>query len=379
MKYKGKLLNGKYVCLEVTGQTISDISEIEPGDSLPMLLPPLVDLQQNGALGTYFTSFCEKDPENLNKIADYLRQHGVGRVQLTSTTGPLATLKKSLSAIDKKLSAESDLESLFYGIFHEGIFLSPRGGWRGAHPAEYILLPDYELFKRLNDASGGRIKTVNIAPEEVGGLEFISKAVADGFAVALGHCCPDAETIREAVKRGATQVTHFANGAAPTIHRFKNPFWAFLNEPSLKLGLICDGFHLPPEVVGTAFKCKGKENCFIVSDASGYSGFPPGLYKRDENRSFEIREDGFLHLAGQEILMGAWFQLDHGVEFLVKNLNMSFEDAWRQCSEIPAKVAGIKLPEIKVGEKADFVIARWQDELIIEKSIFNGKEYKAEI
>ena len=148
MKYKGKILNGKYVCLEVTGQNISDVSEINPDDSLPMLLPPLVDLQQNGALGTYFTSFCEKDPENLNKIADYLRKHGVGRVQLTSTTGPIETLEKSLAAIDKKLSAEPELESLFYGIFHEGIFLSSQDGWRGAHPAEYILPPDYDLFSQ---------------------------------------------------------------------------------------------------------------------------------------------------------------------------------------------------------------------------------------
>ncbi len=375
MKYKGKLLNGKYVSLEISGQKISKVMEIPADKTLSMLLPPLVDLQQNGALGTYFTSFCEKDPESLNLVADFLRKHGVGRVQLTTTTDSLETLKKSLKAIDRKLSAEPELESIFYGIFHEGVFISPRDGWRGAHPAENILPPDYDQFKRLNDASGGRIKTVNIAPEEPGGLEFITKAVADGFMVAIGHCCPDNDVIKEAVKRGASLVTHFGNGAAPSIHRFKNPFWSFLDEPSLKLGLICDGFHLPPEVVGAALKCKGAENCFIVSDASGYSGCPPGSYKRDKKRSFEIREDGLLHLTGQEILMGAWFQLDRGVEFLVKHLGMTLAEAWRQCSEIPAKIAGIKLPELQVGERADFVLADWQDGLIIEQSIFNGKAY----
>ena len=361
--------------LEVSGQKISKVTEIPADETLPMLFPPLVDLQQNGALGTYFTNFCNEDPENLNKVADFLRKHGVGRVQLTTTTASINSLKKSLSAIDKKLSAEPELESLFYGIFHEGVFISPRDGWRGAHPAEHILFPDYAMFERLNDASGNRIKTVNVAPEEPGGLAFISKAVSHGFTVAIGHCCPDNKVVKEAVKLGASLVTHFANGAAPNIHRFKNPFWSFLDEPDLKLGLICDGFHLPPEVVGTAFKCKGTENCFVVSDASGYSGYPPGLYERDNNRSFEIRADGLLHLAGQEILMGAWFQLDRGVEFLVKQLNMPLTDAWRQCSEIPAKIAGIKLPVMQAGENADFVLASWDDGLVIEQTVFNGKQY----
>jgi len=379
MKYEGKLLNGQFVCIEVLGDIISDISEIPEDNTLPMLLPPLVDLQQNGALGTYFSNFCDKNPDELNKIADFLRKHGLGKVQLTLTSASIETLKKSLSAINQKLSVEPELESLFYGIFHEGIFVSPRDGWRGAHPLEDIIAPDYELFKRLNDASGDRIKTVNIAPEELGGLDFISKAVNDGFKVALGHCCPNNEIVKEAVKRGASLLTHFGNGAAPTIHRFENPFWSFLNEPALKTGLICDGFHLPPEVVGTALKCKGAENCFVVSDASGYSGCAPGFYKRDKNRSFEIRDDGFLHLAGQEILMGAWFQLDRGVEFLVNNLDMTLAEAWRQCSEIPAKIAGINIPEFKVGEKAEFVIARWQSRLIIEQTIFNGKIYKNDV
>ncbi|OGV50351.1 MAG: hypothetical protein A2017_15395 [Lentisphaerae bacterium GWF2_44_16] len=373
--YKGITADGKCISIFVNNGTIQAVEEFPRDETLPYILPPLVDLQQNGALGIYFTNFCDKNPEDIYRIFEFLVKHGVGRVQLTMTSAAIETLKESLKALDKLLAGNRDLEKMFFGIFHEGLFISPLEGWRGAHPAAFIKSPDYELFKDLDECAGGRIRTVNIAPEEPGGLPFIEKAVTDNKTVSLGHCCPDRETVREAVARGAKLITHFGNGAAPMMHRFKNPFWAFLSEAGLCPGLICDGFHLPPELVETVFKCKGRDNCFIVSDASGYSGCPSGFYNRDDERSFEIREDGFLHLAWQEILMGAWYQLDRGVEFLVKDIGMSFLDAWMQCSAVPAKIAGIKLPELKVGASADFVLARWKNGVIIEQSVFSGKAY----
>lgn len=369
---EGRLENGKSVKLTISGNIIEKIEEIPGREDLPWILPPLVDLQHNGALGTYFPKLGETGPEPLYEIADFLRQHGVGRCLLTFSTAKIESLVSAAKIIDAELSGSPELEKLFFGIFNEGVFISPEDGWRGAHPKEWIMPPDYGLLKKIDDASGGRIKMVNAAPEMPGGLDFVEKAANDGKLVALGHCCPDATTIKEATKRGAYLVTHFGNGAAPMMHRFKNPFWEFLNNPGLKLGLICDGFHLPPSLVGTALKCKGVENCFPVSDASGYSGCKPGRYSRDGNRELVIEESGFIHLADSEILSGAWFQMDRCVEFLARELDFSFVDAWRMCSRVPAKIAGIDLPEIKEGNECDFVIASWKDGIVFEEIALNG-------
>lgn len=214
-------------------------------------------------------------------------------------------------------------------------------------------------------------------PEEPGGLDFIDSAVAAGKVIALGHCCPDAATIREAVRRGASRVTHFGNGAALQLHRHHNPFWEFLNNRGLQLGLIADGFHLPPEIIQVAFRQKGRENCYIVSDASGKAGCPPGVYTKDGELRMVIETDGFMHLEGQQVLAGSSCQLDTCVDVLVNRVGLTFQEAWEQCSVIPARIAGTVLPQATVGEEATFVLADWRNNrLQLQKTIFLGVEYQ---
>jgi N-acetylglucosamine-6-phosphate deacetylase len=245
-------------------------------------------------------------------------------------------------------------------------------GWRGDHDVNCIKEPDWDLFRKIDDASGNRFLTINIGPEVPGAMEFISKAVDAGKKISIGHCNPTTEQIREAVKRGADRVTHFANGANPTLHRFKNPFWELLDNPKLKLGLICDGFHLPPEVVSVAMKIKGRNNCLVVSDASSYSGLKPGIY----GGTRQLEANGYRHVIGQDILAGSGCQQNTCVNFLMQHLGFSFLRAWYQCSQIPAASVGLTLPSIKVGEEASFVIVREENNAaVIDRTVIMGTEY----
>ena len=63
------------------------------------------------------------------------------------------------------------------------------------------------------------------------------------------------------------------------------------------------------------------------------------------------------------------------MEFLVRELGMSFTEAWEQCSTIPARMIGERLPGIEAGEEASFVLARWDDGLVIEQSVHLGVPY----
>ena len=373
--YEGVSLDGVPLRVTVERGEIKKVDEIAKNSNLPRILPALVDLQQNGALGFPYNTLSENASETLNKIASHLLKNGVGRVFATFTTAPYDVLNTAAASFDTALQSDEKLNGLFCGIFHEGVFISPEPGWRGGHDPHYIQTPDWKIFDELNRKSGNRIKMVNIAPEEPGAMEFIDKAVEQGIIVALGHCAPDTKTINEAVDRGAGMVTHFANGAAPSIHRFQNPFWGMMNNEKLALGLIGDGFHLPPEVVGTALKVKGTEDCFMVSDANAFSGCAPGLYKRLGGTDFIIEENGFIHLPDSELLAGAWFQQNRSVEYLVNDVGLNFEEAWRLCSTTPARLADIHLPTIAVGEEATFVLANFADgKLRIHQSIFQGLE-----
>lgn len=376
--YHGRLADGTCVTVVVEGTRIVRVDPRSDDASLPYLLPVLVDLQHNGSLGIRYDSLWQHKPEDLTTVANHLRRHGVGRCLMTFTTYPLEKLALSAARAAAWLGQDEALNRLFIGIFHEGVFISPVDGWRGAHTREWVREPDYEAMRRFDAESGGRVKVINVAPEQPGGLEFIEHAVGDGKMVALGHCGPDAATVHEAVRRGATLVTHFGNGAPGQIHRHKNPLWAYLNNPELHLGLICDGFHLPPDLIGAALRCKGPGGCFAVSDAASFAGKPPGEYKRPDGRPFTIEPDGLTHMNNPDILAGSWFQQDRSVEILATRVGLPLPEAWRLCSEIPAAIIGEKLPAIAPGEEASFVLARLENRLIIEQSVHSGIPYLTE-
>ena len=370
--YTGRLTDDTCVSVRVEDGRIAGVTPAARDPALPQLLPVLVDLQHNGALGLEYSRISRHGIGALRDIATFLRRHGVGRCLATLITYPDDELCESAARLDEWLASDADLSSLFRGLFHEGVYISPREGWRGAHDPEWIRPPDWDGFARLDELSGHRVRLVNVAPEEPGGLDFVERAAAAGKRVAIGHCCPDAATVHRAADRGASLVTHFGNGAAATVPRFDNPFWAMLNEPRLRFSLVGDGFHLPPDLAGTAMRCKGPDGCYMVSDAAYLSGCPPGLYDEDRAVASVIEPGGRIHVSGSDYLAGAWFQLDRSVEWLVETQGLSLREAWRHCSEVPAAILGEDLPKIEVGEEASFVLARWAEGLIIEQAVHCG-------
>ena len=367
--YKGITVEGKGVEVSVEGEKIKSVKTIPVTKKLPVIGIPLVDCQNNGALGFGYNNSSKHISKIANMVAFY-RSHGVGKMLLTTTTTTPEILIESGKALINLFSKDEDINSFYPGVFHEGIFMSKKDGWRGAHSVKWVLDPDYKLFKKINAAFDNKIKMVNVAPEEPGGMKFVEKAAADGIIVSIGHACPNAEEVSEAVKRGATMVTHFGNGACPMIHRHRNPFWSFLAHDELRLGIIPDGHHLPKDLIETAIKVKGPNKLNFVSDCSSLSGKPPGAYG-----DVVLREDGYLHMKGQEILAGAYFQLDRGVELLCE-MGWSLQDAWKQCSVIPAQIFNIPVNLIKAGQVADFVISKYDEKngLVIQKVLFKGKE-----
>jgi len=367
--YCGRTLAGDVVEVAVEDGRIVSVTPAQVEDP-PLLAPPLVDAQQNGALGKAFNALHE-DGETLARVATQVRRHGVGRMFATYTTYPYDLHLKSLAAMDAQLSADADLARLYAGVFFEGNYMSRETGWCGIHDAELMLDPTWDQWARLQDAAGGRIRIFNVDPDRPGALTTIAEAVKHGIRVAMGHCNPSAESIRRAADAGCDLVTHFGNGAAPMVHRHRNPFWTWLADQRLTLGIIADGFHLPDDLIRTVFACRSgrPDKVLLVSDASDHSGMPPGDYG-----DFVIDPDGRCHRKDADVLAGAWFQADRGVETLCR-LGWPLADAWRRQSEVPAGIFGIDLPTIEVGRPAEFVLARWLgDGLRIEQVVAMGAE-----
>ena len=132
--YRGTTLAGEAVEVSVEGGKIAATRPITPAADLPLIAPPLVDLQQNGALGLSFKRGHEH-PEVLDVVADHALRHGVGRIFATVTTQALEDSVEALRTMATRLQRDPRLARIYPGFHFEGNYLSREFGWRVAHSA----------------------------------------------------------------------------------------------------------------------------------------------------------------------------------------------------------------------------------------------------
>ena len=92
------------------------------------------------------------------------------------------------------------------GVHLEGPFISPEHV--GAQPLEYVAKPEAKTFDEYNALSGGSIRIVTLAPEVDGGLDLITHLKNIGVVASIGHTGAKYQDVENAVKAGASNVTH---------------------------------------------------------------------------------------------------------------------------------------------------------------------------
>ena len=377
-KVEGLLyLTKKPVSVEIEDGMIVRIREVKRlSDPHPVFIAPgLIDNQVNGFAGV---SFCfaggELTREGIFKATQELWKKGVTTYLPTLTTNTKEVLKHNLALLSDSKNDSALLGSIA-GFHLEGPYISPIDGYRGAHPLKYVRKPDWNEFMELYEASGKNIKTITIAPELDGAMEFIRKCTAMGIVVAIGHHNATREIIEEAVLNGARISTHLGNGCANTINRHVNPLWPQLANDKLIASIICDGFHLRDEEITVFYKIKGPEKTIITSDVTSFAALPPGEYKNEEGETIELTKEGMLRLPAQNVLYGSASPISRGVARILKITGCSLGEAIRMSSTNPAKLYGLSdRGVIETGKRADLILFEIGDsELVIKKTYVKGK------
>lgn len=336
------------------------VTEPLGGKRLPWLVPGLLDLQVNGYGGQEFASENLTE-EAVHKIVLQLRDLGVTRFCPTLTTQPPSVFDHALSVISRACESDEGLARAIVGIHLEGPFLSPEEGARGAHPRELCRPPDWDLFCRWQEKSGGRIRIITLAPELPGASRFIEQASAQGIIVGIGHTLAGSAEIRAAVEAGARLSTHLGNGCPAQLHRHHNPLWPQLAEDRLTASFIADGHHLPPPVLKSMVRAKGPNRSILVSDLSGQAGQPPGIY-RSSFCDVEILEDGRLVVPGQrEYLAGASKPLLDGVANTRAYTGIDWSEAFAMATKNPAQLLGLSDDWLREGEYANLLVLEVAD------------------
>lgn len=353
-------------------KSITEVEKLEEGNSGLLLAPGLIDNQINGYANVDFSG------ENLTakKVIDASKAiwtSGVTSFLPTMVTNSHEALINNFRILDEAYKKDELLRASIPGYHLEGPYISGDEGFRGCHPVNHIRKPSWGEFKEYQEAAGGRIIQVTIAPELEGAMDFIKLCTKEGILVAMGHSNASAEQIKQAVENGMRLSTHLGNGCANYIHRHNNPIWPQLANDKLTPSIIADGHHLLPDEIKVFYKVKGKNNIVLTSDVIYLSGMAPGKYSFLESEVF-LSEEGMLLNADQSCLAGASFPLLKGVGNMMNFTGCSLGEAIDMASRNVARIYKLKdRGTLAHGNRADIIVFKKDNsQLQIKKTYLKG-------
>lgn len=309
------------------------------------LVPGFVDVHTHGAMNQ---DFSDGSPEGLPTLSRYYAAHGVTSFLATTMTLKEPVLMPAMEAVRDFRRPKGGAKCA--GIHLEGPFLSYAK--RGAQAADNLHKPDPAMFHRLNEASGGQVRLVTVAPEEEGGISFI-REIAPVCTVSIGHTTADYDTAVAAYRAGASHATHLFNGMPPLHHREPGVIGAAL-DCGATVELICDGLHIHPSVIRAVHKLFG-DKLVIISDSLRCAGMPDGPYELG-GQPIEMK-NGRATLKDSDTLAGSSTNLLQELRNVV-SFGLPLEDALTALTLAPAKAVRLEkeIGSIQPGKRADLLL-----------------------
>lgn len=301
-----------------------------------VLMPGLIDMHTHGGWGLRYTD----GPEAARTILRRRAESGCTGVLMT-VGGPPSEMVSWLPPL-AEVVGQATGGAVSLGFHVEGPWLNWDAwvSW-GARPGSgrQLVPPEIEDFHRIQAAASGHIHQVSCAPEFPEALSFIEALADAGIIVSIGHTNASPELAREAIAAGVRHSTHTFNGMQPLHHRTPGVAGVVLTDPRVVAELIPDGAHVHPIIQHLLYRAKGADSISLVTDASGFSGFPPGTYY-DGQRQLEIRDDlGCWSSAGN--LAGSSSPIDRDIAVLTSEGGVPLEHAARMGSTVPATELGL--------------------------------------
>ena len=329
------------------------------------------DIQVNGFAGVDFNRPA-LTTDDLIRATHAMWRSGVTQFLPVVITASVTNMLGTLSALARAREDAPALRRAIPGIHLEGPFLAPGDGPRGAHPADSIRDPDWELFRQFQDAAGGLIRLVTIAPERPGAIGIVWQLRQAGVVVGIGHSDAEETDIDQAVKAGAQISCHLGNGAHAMLPRHRNYIQKQLATDALMASLICDGHHLPSYVVKNMIRCKGVERIVLITDAMAAAAAPPGKYRLGEVLA-EVGPDGYVRLPGTPYLAGSALTMERAIENAARFAGLPLDDALRLANRHPRKLFPDLGDGVVRGGRADLVVLREGPPLTVVATIVEGE------
>lgn len=321
-----------------------------------IIAPGFIDIQINGAFGVDFSHDVDTIEPGLKTVAKGLLPHGVTSFCPTIISSKEDIYRKIVPKI-KKVNGSKEGAGIL-GAHLEGPFISVEK--KGAHPQENIRgFPNgisdlLDLYGNLDN-----VAMVTLAPELDGSGKIIRELVDRGITVSLGHSAADLVCGEEAIKNGASCITHLFNAMNSFHHRDPHIIGLlsskFLTDRIVYYGLITDGIHTHPAAVRMAFRTNSR-GLIIVTDAIPAMGLPVGKHHIG-SQLVDIQGKRAV-IAGTDTLCGSIATIPKCVQNLLKNTDCTAVQALESATLHPAELLKItdRKGTLEYNTDADFIM-----------------------
>ena len=327
-----------------------------------------IDLHTHGAGGH---AFINSSAEEVGKGCDFHLAHGTTSILPTISAGAFETMKSAVKDIaDAKKKGLTKANVI--GAHLEGPYLSERQS--GAQCPDFITSPNEKDYKSLVQEYGEYIARWTYAPEKDKMGEFCKYITSHGIVASAGHTDATYEDMKTAIENGCGLITHLYSCTSTVTRKFGFRSLgviesAFLRD-ELKVEIIADGKHLPPELIKMIIKIKGTDRVALITDSLEIAG--TDIKEGVMSGTPFIVEDGVCKLRDRSAFAGSVATADRLLRVLTKDCGYGLTTAVKMLTEVPADILKIKKGKIACGYSADLVV--FDEDVNISSVFVNGKK-----
>ncbi|MGI5897443.1 MAG: N-acetylglucosamine-6-phosphate deacetylase [Oscillospiraceae bacterium] len=365
------LFNGKVICrdhiLERGGLVLEDgrIAQVftedfspSPSDQLidaggRYISPGLMDTHIHGGGGA---DVMDATTEAVLQIAETHARHGLTAFLPTTLTASPEQIQNACRSVRNAMH-QPHRGAAILGIHLEGPFIAMK--YKGAQNPAYIQNPSVQAFLSLSDG-GENVRRVSMAPELEGAFDLAAYLKKRGVLVSAAHTDADYAVMRQALDAGFSHVTHCFNAMSgiksPDYYCRAGVIEAALELDEYQAEVICDGRHMPPEMIRLLVKCKRPDRVMLTSDATRPADMPEGTYELGGLPV--LVTDGVAMLADRTAFAGSVATADVLLRNAVKNVGIPLPQAVAMLSYNPAKSIGLEgvRGSLAPGQTADVIL-----------------------
>ncbi|WP_122645158.1 N-acetylglucosamine-6-phosphate deacetylase [Enterococcus mediterraneensis] len=328
------------------------------------IAPGLVDTHIHGFVNH---DVMDNDAEGIKAMSEGLLSCGVTSflpTTLTSSKERLRDVAETVGNVHKDVTGAK-----IQGIYFEGPFFTEEH--KGAQNPSYFGDPDLDTFHEWQEASGGIIKKIALAPERQGVKEFVQQVTSEGVVVSLGHSNATLDEAQVAVEAGASVFVHAYNGMRGLNHREPGMVGALLTLHDVFSELICDGHHVHPQAAEVLMEKAGHDHVALITDCMMAGGMPDGNYMLGEFPV--VVKEGTARLESGN-LAGSILKLKEAIKNVVDWGLATPEQAVMMATYVPAVSCKIDdvCGSIAKDRDADFIVLN--PDMTLEATYLDGVE-----